>query len=63
MITEIVLSHLPDGMSREAAITKYRLSAPGSRAKRANAREACARTKVRDLRQLPSSARHCLSWH
>ena len=28
MITEIVLFRLPDGMSREDAITKYRLSIP-----------------------------------
>ena len=28
MITEIVLFHLPDGMSREDAIAKYRLSIP-----------------------------------
>ena len=32
MITEIVLFHLPDGMSREDAIAKYRLSVPGWRA-------------------------------
>ena len=29
MIAEIVLFHLPDGMSREDAIAKYRLSVPG----------------------------------
>ena len=29
MITEIVLFRLPDGMSREDAIAKYRLSVPG----------------------------------
>jgi hypothetical protein len=29
MITEIVLFHLPDGMSRKDAIAKYRLSVPG----------------------------------
>jgi hypothetical protein len=34
MITEIVLFHLPDGMSREDAIAKYRLSVPGWRANR-----------------------------
>ncbi len=28
MITEIVLFRLPDGMSREDAIAKYRLSVP-----------------------------------
>jgi len=32
MITEIVLFHLPDGMTREDAIAKYRLSVPGWRA-------------------------------
>ena len=32
MITEIVLFHLPKGMSREDAIAKYRLSVPGWRA-------------------------------
>jgi hypothetical protein len=32
MITEIVLFHLPDGMSREDAIAKYRLSVPAWRA-------------------------------
>ena len=32
MITEIVLFRLPDGMSREEAIAKYRLSVPGWRA-------------------------------
>src|SRR6516162_7369720 len=32
MITEIVLFNLPDGMSREDAIAKYRLSVPGWRA-------------------------------
>ena len=32
MITEIVLFDLPEGMSREEAIAKYRLSVPGWRA-------------------------------
>ena len=32
MITEIVLFRLPDGMTREDAIAKYRLSVPGWRA-------------------------------
>lgn len=32
MITEIVLFRLPDGMSREDAIAKYRLSVPGWKA-------------------------------
>jgi hypothetical protein len=29
MITEIVLFRLPDGMTREDAVAKYRLSVPG----------------------------------
>ena len=32
MITEIVLFRIPEGMSREDAIAKYRLSVPGWRA-------------------------------
>ena len=32
MITEIVLFRLPDGMTREDAVAKYRLSLPGWRA-------------------------------
>ena len=32
MMTEIVLFRLPDGMTREDALAKYRLSVPGWRA-------------------------------